>query len=68
MVCLHRRMVRLHTHSLPSHVFARVVSHCPLCSFRLPECPDVVGPLLTLRQPLSLPLPVERATQHRGQV
>ena len=52
----------------PISVFARVVSHCPLCSFHLPECRHMVGPLLTFRQPLSLPLPVEQATQHWGQV
>jgi len=37
MACLHRRMVQLHTHSLTYHVFARVVSRCLNCSFRLPE-------------------------------
>jgi len=25
-----------------SHVFARVVSHCLPCSFRLPECPSLM--------------------------
>jgi len=45
MVCLHRRMVQLHTHSLTYHIFARVVSRCLPCSFRLPECPfSMVGP------------------------
>jgi len=42
---IHRRMVRLHTHSLTYHVFARLVSRCRPCSFRLPECPSpMVGP------------------------
>ena len=35
----------LHTHSLTYHVFARVVSRCLPCGFRLPECPSpMVGP------------------------
>jgi len=40
-----------------SHVFARVVSHCLLCTFHLPECPSsMVGPLTSLsfsQQPAS---------------
>jgi len=39
MACLHCRMVRIHTLSRMYHVFARVVSRCLPCSFRLPECP-----------------------------
>jgi len=35
MACLHRRMMRLHTHSLTYHVFAGVVSRCLPCGFRL---------------------------------
>jgi len=35
-----------YTHSLTFHVFARVVSRCLHCGFRLPECPDMVGPPL----------------------
>jgi len=44
MACLYRRMVRMHTHSLTYHVFARVVSRCLPCGFRLPECPPMAGP------------------------
>ena len=40
MACLHHRMVRMHTHSLTYHVFARVVSRCFPCSFRLSKCPS----------------------------
>ena len=46
-VCLHRRMVWLHTltHNLTYYIFAMVVSCCLPCSFRLPECPSpMVGP------------------------
>ena len=39
MACLRRRMVQVHTHSLTYDVFAKVVSTCLPCSFRLPECP-----------------------------
>jgi len=42
VACLHRRMVRLHTHSLTYQVFARVVSRCLPCGFRLPECPSLM--------------------------
>ena len=35
MARLHRRMVRLHSHSLTCHVFAGVVSRCLPCGFRL---------------------------------
>jgi len=40
VACLHRRMVHLHTHSLTYHVFARVVSRCLPCGFRLHGCPS----------------------------
>jgi len=38
MACLHRRMVRLHTHSLAYYVFARMVSRC--LGFCLPVYPS----------------------------
>jgi len=41
MASLHRRMVRLHTHSLTYHVFARAVSPLSSLQFRLPECPPM---------------------------
>jgi len=45
MACLHHRMVRLHTHSLMYHVFARVVFRCLPCGFHLPESHSpMVGP------------------------
>ena len=44
MACLHRRMVRLHTHSLTYHIFARVISRCLPCSFcnHVHKCKTVV--------------------------
>jgi len=36
--------LRLHTHSLKYHIFAKVVSRCLPCCFHLPQCPSMVGP------------------------
>jgi len=47
MACLHRKMVRLHTH-ITYRVFARVVSHWLPCGYRLPERPSpMVRPPIT---------------------
>ena len=44
MACLHHKMLRLHTHSLTYHVFARVTSRCLPCGLcsHVYKCKTVV--------------------------